>query len=118
MARMSEAVKGRGRGIASASVHDDGETATNGLVADKTRYYRVAVTDGWMIDDEGRYLRDCIAYDCGHNHRSESTAYSCRDRLLNWDRDARTCSARWYNSTVLPVGRDGNHVPTPLDLRY
>lgn len=74
-------------------------------------YYKVAVTDGTIIDSEGRYLRDAIAYDCGHNHRTEAAAKSCHKKLTAWSKAGRECSARWYNSKVLRVDADGRHFP-------
>jgi len=37
---------------------------------------------------------------CGHHHRTYAAAERCRDKLLNWDRDGRNCSALWYNSKI------------------
>jgi hypothetical protein len=80
------------------------------MTTDPKTYYRVAVTDGWLTDDQGRYLRECITLDCGHNHRTEEAAEACRQKLLNWDREHRNCSAKWYNSRVLPTDREGQHI--------
>lgn len=74
-------------------------------------YYTVAKTDGWLVDDQGRYLRDAIAYDCGHKHRTEAGADKCHTKLLNWSKDGKKCSAKWYNAKVLCVDKDGRHVP-------
>ena len=77
-------------------------------------YYKVAVMDGWLVDNEGRYLRNCIRFDCGHNHRSEATAEACHQKLLGWDREHKNCSAKWYNASVVRVDSNGNHMPEPL----
>jgi hypothetical protein len=74
-------------------------------------YFRVAVTDGWLVDNEGRYVRDAIRVDCGHNHRTEATAESCQQKLIGYDPKTRECSAKWYNSKVLRVDREGRHFP-------
>lgn len=42
-------------------------------------------------------------FTCGHVHRSYEFAEKCRDKLLNWSKDGRECSATWYNSRILMV---------------
>ena len=74
-------------------------------------YYRVCVTDGWHTDSYGQYLRDAIKYDCGHNHQTPSAADKCQDRLIAYNPKTRSCSAKWYNSNVLPVDKNGKHLP-------
>lgn len=86
------------------------------MTTDAKTYFRVAVTDGWITDAQGRYVRDCIIHDCGHNHRTEQAAEACREKLLNWDKERKNCSAKWYNSQVLPTNRNGQHVPAPDPL--
>lgn len=76
-------------------------------------YYRVAVTDGQIIDETGAYLRDAIAYDCGHNHRTEAAAEACQTKLVGYNKRKRTCSAKWYNSAIVETDVAGRHVPTP-----
>lgn len=74
-------------------------------------YFRVAVTDGTIVDDNLGYVRDAIRFDCGHNHRTEEAAEKCREKLLNWSKDRRECSAKWYNAKILRTDCNGKHLP-------
>ncbi len=40
---------------------------------------------------------------CGHKHRTKGAARVCREKLLNWSADCKTCSAKWYNSSVCQI---------------
>jgi hypothetical protein len=44
---------------------------------------------------------------CGHNHKSLEAAYRCQEKLMNWSKDRKTCSAKWYNSFICEVTTDG-----------
>jgi hypothetical protein len=43
--------------------------------------WTVAVSDGWITDKQGRYVRDAIKRQCGHKHKTEAAADACRARL-------------------------------------
>ena len=45
---------------------------------------------------------------CGHKHRSYEAAEKCMDKLMCWSRDKKNCSAKWYNSKIVPTA-DGYH---------
>lgn len=49
---------------------------------------------------------DVPDFTCGHHHRSWEAAEKCRQRLLNWSKDGKECSAKWYNSRVLYHGAE------------
>lgn len=72
-------------------------------------YYRVALTNGRYC--EGGYLSFGIADDCGHNHKTEAAAERCQAKLVGYNKKTRTCSAYWYNSTVLETDAEGRNVP-------
>ena len=85
--------------------------------------YSVCLTNGIVgVDENGKYLYDVIYDSCGHMHRTYATAEKCREKKINWSKDHRTCSARWYNSAILTVDRNGKHDPWPTEdydkLRY
>lgn len=97
-------------------------------MATERHFWTVAVTDGWITDRQGRYLRCAIRYDCGHLHRTRVAAEECHERLtathcgccgmsvararaLGHRVQSPYSSARWYNSEVLRVDPKGNHAP-------
>jgi hypothetical protein len=67
-------------------------------------YYTVAISDSWLENGT-----PCLSQSCGHLHRSWEAANRCRQRLLNYRREAGSwvCSAKWYGSAVFPVDRAG-----------
>lgn len=71
-------------------------------------YYSVCLTDG--IHEDGTA---CIYERCGHLHRTEAAGRKCHEKLLNWDKARRNCSAKWYNASILEVDRAGRHDPQP-----
>lgn len=42
-----------------------------------------------------------IVETCGHEHKTYEAAQKCKDKLMNWSKDKKTCSAHWYNSRIL-----------------
>ena len=75
-------------------------------------FYAVAVTDGWIVDSRGGYIRDAVRFDCGHLHRTREAAERCQDKLRGYDPKARAESAKWYNSEILRVDSRGHHAPS------
>ena len=45
--------------------------------------------------------------ECGHKHRTEAVAQKCLNKLENWSKDGRSCSATWYHGRV--VERESAH---------
>jgi hypothetical protein len=95
------------------------------MATERQYYYRVAVSDSWLLNDAGHYLRNVLRYDCGHQHRTEEAAEECRAHLrreycgcgkpwLRCGRHGRAISAKWYNSQVFRVDANGNHAPERL----
>jgi hypothetical protein len=39
--------------------------------------------------------------ECGHKHRTERAAHNCLNKLQNWSKDRRSCSAAWYPGRVV-----------------
>jgi hypothetical protein len=75
--------------------------------------YTVALSDS-RHQDGTRSINES----CGHLHRTEDAAEACRQKLLNWSRDGKECSAHWYNSLILEVYRNGQHILPPPEPGY
>ena len=72
--------------------------------------YKVVVLSGTYcceIEDFGDAVGRCheVSACCGHIHRTAGAAEKCREKLLGYNRITRTCSAKWYNSIVVPTYR-------------
>ena len=69
--------------------------------------YTVAVSDGWITDRNGRYLREATKRECGHAHRTEDTAEACRKRLqaVTGIGSKRRASAEWHDAIILRDGK-------------
>lgn len=84
------------------------ETKTNETIPTLKGYKVVVLTGSCacnVIDFGNAYYgrRHGIRYECGHTHRTVEAAEKCQRKLLNYSPDGRSCSAKWYNSSVIPV---------------
>lgn len=76
-------------------------------------FYRVAVSNSYFQDNEGRFTGCAFGAHCGHLHKTSDTARKCKDRLHA--RHNGQESAQWYNAKVYRVDADGQHVPVPVE---
>lgn len=69
--------------------------------------YSVAVSDGWVIDLSGSYIREATKRECGHKHKTSAAAEACRERLQGTTGKgaSKTTSAAWYDAIILLDGR-------------
>lgn len=46
--------------------------------------------------------------ECGHRHKTEAAAERCLNKLQNWSKDGKSCSATWYNGKVVERDKSGH----------